>query len=187
MLSIFATSDLDLYEQVSGRGRWAERWASMRGQSSRLLHLAALSSSWTIRDRHFAGRQTVPIQQIRGSESRNDDFDAAFRPRRMRTAGRWTSIAQAWLAGFDLPPVELIRVGEAYFVRDGHHRISVAAAMGAQEIEAVVTVWEVDGPLPWEQPVGQPLRAASRKLCARIPGRMLAAPPCDTCNTPAMP
>ena len=51
------------------------------------------------------------------------------------------------------PPVELIQVGDLYFVRDGHHRISVARAMGQEAIEAKVTAWHVVGSLPWEQRV----------------------------------
>jgi hypothetical protein len=46
--------------------------------------------------------------------------------------------------------VKLIRVEEIYFVRDGHHRISVARALGQRTIEAQVVVWQVSGPLPWE-------------------------------------
>ena len=57
-------------------------------------------------------------------------------------------MAEAWLEGVALPPVELIRGGDVYFVRDGHHRISVAAACEAREIDALVTVWEVEGALP---------------------------------------
>jgi hypothetical protein len=52
-----------------------------------------------------------------------------------------------------LPPVVLVQVGDVYFVRDGHHRISVARALGQLDIEAEVTVWEVAGPLPWDAPV----------------------------------
>jgi hypothetical protein len=47
-----------------------------------------------------------------------------------------------------LPPVVLVQVGDVYFVRDGHHRISVARALGQLDIEAEVTVWQVSGPLP---------------------------------------
>jgi hypothetical protein len=46
--------------------------------------------------------------------------------------------------------VELIQIGEVYFVQDGHHRISVARALGQRTIEAQVVVWQVSGPLPWE-------------------------------------
>ena len=83
------------------------------------------------------------IRQIRGTEGQRDAFDDAFHPLTSHTRGRWVSIASAWLQGTSLPPVDLIRVGEVYFVRDGHHRISVARALGQQEIDAVVTVWEV--------------------------------------------
>jgi uncharacterized protein (DUF1015 family) len=47
--------------------------------------------------------------------------------------------------------VALVRAGDRYFVLDGHHRISVARAMGQTEIDAEVTVCEFAGPLPWEQ------------------------------------
>ena len=57
----------------------------------------------------------------------------------------------AFQRGRCLPPVALIQVGDHYFVRDGHHRISVARALGQLAIEATVEVWQVDRPLPWEQ------------------------------------
>jgi hypothetical protein len=60
------------------------------------------------------------------------------------------SIARARDRDKALPPVELIQVGDLYFVRDGHHRISVARAVGQRYIEAEVTAWQVSGPLPWE-------------------------------------
>ena len=64
-----------------------------------------------------------------------------------------------------LPPVSLAQVGDIYFVKDGHHRISVARALGQKAIEAKVVVWQVEGSLPWEaatrapgcEPAGQPL------------------------------
>ena len=101
-------------------------------------------------NRHYIGLQTVCIDQIRGSEGRSREFDAHFRPRQSYTQGRWVNIAVAWKEGRSLPPVELIQVGDVYFVRDGHHRVSVAQAMGQEQIEAVVTVWEITGSLPWK-------------------------------------
>ncbi len=55
-------------------------------------------------------------------------------------------MAAAWREGRALPSGDLIRVGAQCFVRDGHHRLSVAATLGAREVDALVTVWEVDGP-----------------------------------------
>ena len=66
---------------------------------------------------------------------------------------RWTRVASAWLAGVVFAPVELLQVGGGYFVRDGHHRISVARAVGQLTIEAEVTIWEVASrPVRAEQP-----------------------------------
>jgi hypothetical protein len=65
---------------------------------------------------------------------------------------RWLRVAAARDQGKVLPPVVLVQVGDVYFVRDGHHRISVARALGQLDIEAEATVWHVSGPLPWDAP-----------------------------------
>jgi hypothetical protein len=92
----------------------------------------------------------VPIRQIRGSEGRCRYFDRDLNPLYDQARGRWLSIARVRQQGRALPPVVLVQVGDIFFVRDGHHRISVARALGQTEIDARVTVWEVTGPLPWE-------------------------------------
>jgi hypothetical protein len=63
-------------------------------------------------------------------------------------------IAVAQQMGKTMPPVELIRVGNAYFVRDGHHRISVAQALGQEEVDAQITVWEATRPRSRKQCIG---------------------------------
>ena len=89
----------------------------------------------------------VPISQICGSEGRCHDFDRDFHPLQDHNKERWLGIARARQRGKALPPVELVRVGDVYFVLDGHHRISVARALGQRHIEAKVMVWQVTGPL----------------------------------------
>jgi hypothetical protein len=132
-----------LFASARRAGRARQLWANLRGQSYRLLDLTTVAATCTIGDRRAAGMQTVSIRRIRGSEGRGDDFDVAFRPLKEHGEARWVSVARAQLRGLGLPPVELIQVGQVYFVRDGHHRISVAAALGQQEIDAVVTIWQV--------------------------------------------
>ncbi|MFL5804768.1 MAG: hypothetical protein ACJ8CR_23865 [Roseiflexaceae bacterium] len=161
MLSpILAT--IDVYERAHRQGWWYRLWAALRGRSSRLLDLAAVVAESRIYARRAAGLQIVPIRQILGSEGRSDAFDAAFHPLQTHTEVRWRSIARAGLVGATLPPVDLIRVGEIYFVRDGHHRISVARALGQQEIDAVVTVWQLGCSAP--VPASHPARATIRRL-----------------------
>ncbi len=144
---------LELFQRARHRGRWYRLWGALRGRPSCLLDLATVASCSTIRARHATGLQIVPIRQILGSEGRGGLFDAAFHPIRTHTELRWRQIAHAGLVGITLPPVELIRIGDAYFVRDGHHRISVARAFGQKDIDAVVTVWQVEPqPAPSQAP-----------------------------------
>lgn len=85
------------------------------------------------------GSRVVPLETIVGSVDRTRDFDRSFRPTSPRTRGRWEGIATAMRRGQAMPPILLYRVGEINFVRDGHHRVSVARALGWTEIEAQVT------------------------------------------------
>jgi hypothetical protein len=118
------------------------------------LHYRALSQGrCRVTARSTVGSRTVPIEQIRGSQERASDFDRDFNPLQNHTRDRWVSIAVARQRGKALPPVSLVQVGDLYFVLDGHHRISVARALGQRDIEARVTVWQVEGPLPWGRTV----------------------------------
>ncbi len=85
------------------------------------------------------GLQVVQIGAIVGTVDRERDFDRRFRPTSGRVRGRWERIATAMRRGEALPPVDLYRIGELYFVRDGHHRVSVAHALGREDIDAYVT------------------------------------------------
>lgn len=103
--------------------------------------LAAYGSS-------YRGIQTVPIEQIVGSATnRYADFDRAFLPAQARTKSRWKRIDQLRMEGEELPPVQLYQLGDMYFVRDGHHRISVARQMGQAFIDAEVVLVRTRVPL----------------------------------------
>lgn len=82
----------------------------------------------------------VDPKRITGSfnAGRTRDFDGNFRPKHERLADRWISVAKAYLRGRSLPPVKLVEIGDSYFVLDGHHRISVARALGQEKIKAIV-------------------------------------------------
>jgi len=134
---------LALYRQACLRARLRRLWARLTGAQCALLDLRKIQGATTFRGSHDAGLQTVPLHQIRGSENRAADFDNEFCPRRGRTRDRWVGLAMARQEGTPLPPVKLIRVGDIYFVRDGHHRISVARALGEEFIEATVTAWQL--------------------------------------------
>jgi hypothetical protein len=88
---------------------------------------------------HAAGKAVVPLDAIVGTVDRGRDFDRRFRPTSGRVRSRWEHIATAMRRGEAMPPVELVRIGQIYFVRDGHHRVSVARALGHTDIDADVT------------------------------------------------
>jgi len=76
---------------------------------------------------------------VRGSVDRVGDFDRWFRPRPPVDRQRWIDLDRAGRAGAIIPPIEVYRVGRLHFVRDGHHRVSVARAHGQRSIDAYVT------------------------------------------------
>ena len=139
-----------LYHTTRNWGRMYRVRSALTGKSHRLFSLETIQTICNVRGRHYAGVRTVPIDQIRGSAGRSEDFDVNFCPLQTHTKERWLRIAIARRAGEEMPPVKLVRIGDVYFVRDGHHRISVARALGQKEIEAEVTVWRIAGLPPWE-------------------------------------
>jgi hypothetical protein len=115
-------------------------------QSNQLLPYDQVLKLLPINGQHYIGMRQVPIDAIIGSVGRFQDFDRAFLPRGTSTRNRWESIDRAHLMEVDLPAVELYKVGEVYFVKDGNHRVSVARERGQAFIDAVVI--EIDTPIP---------------------------------------
>jgi hypothetical protein len=116
------------------------------------------------------GLKVVPISAIVGTVDRERDFDRHFRPTSGRVRSRWEQIAAAMRSGEGLPPVDLIKVGEIYFVRDGHHRVSVAWALGHTDIDAYVT--EVITRVGIDHPItvaDLPLKSHERVFYERVP------------------
>ncbi len=85
------------------------------------------------------GLQEIPLDRIRGSVGRYDDFTSAFLPRKEHLRQRWERVDVAMKAG-KTPPIDVYQVGESYFVIDGNHRVSIARQSRLQTIEAFV--WE---------------------------------------------
>lgn len=141
-----AVAALDLHRSVRWHARLGRWYALLTQRPYTLLSLSQVEARGVPQRNRFVGVCTVPVCQIRGSEDRSADFDPKFRPLHDRTRGRWLSVATARLMGVTMPPVTLIQVGGTYYVRDGHHRISVARAMGQESIEAEVAVWRPAAP-----------------------------------------
>lgn len=127
-----------VFDRVIAEARSRRIWAAITRRSRSLCRLD-VAGRHAPGSRRLPGVQTVPLAQIVGSENRAHDFDRSFAPLREHTRERWVSIAVLWYEGRYLPPVELVQIGNEYYVIDGHHRISVAKAFGDTTIEAYVT------------------------------------------------
>ena len=149
---MLSTSPKRLYASARKRGRRSQRWSILGRRADRLFALSEVEDACNVRARCHAGIRNVAISQIRGSEGRCKDFDGDFNPIQDHCTSRWLRVAAARDQGKVLPPVVLVQVGDVYLVRDGHHRISVARALGQLDIEAEVTAWQVSRPLPWDAP-----------------------------------
>jgi Domain of unknown function (DUF4032) len=121
--------------------------ALLRGQSSAMLSLEEVRARLNVRGQRYLGHQSVPLDHIVGSEGRYEDFDRHFMPRSDTLKMRWSRVDQAMQEAIQLPPVDLYKIGDIYFVRDGNHRVSVARQMRAAFIDANVVELVVDIPL----------------------------------------
>jgi hypothetical protein len=126
------------FDRARRQAFWNEITSFLGSRPNRLLSWDELCDKLGIRGQIYRGMQTVLVDKIIGSVGRYRDFDRAFLPKQDQTANRWRSIARAYYDDVSLPPVKLYKVGDAYFVLDGNHRISVARERGVDFVDAEV-------------------------------------------------
>jgi hypothetical protein len=122
--------------------------AQVRGRPADLLSFDAVRERLGLRNLVDRGVQEVPLERIVGTVQREREFNRAFLPRDESLRGRWKEIEGLAEGASGFLPVELYRVGDTHFVIDGHHRVSVARAMGAPTIEARVKEFTAPVTLP---------------------------------------
>ena len=111
---------------------------TLAGQPATLLSYDEVKEKLRLGGPIYRGIRTVPLGKIAGSLNRYHQFDRAFLPLEDQIANRWENIDRAFYQEVSLPPIVLYKVGDVYFVVDGHHRVSVAREQGQQFIEAEV-------------------------------------------------
>src|SRR5687768_5358900 len=126
------------FERARRKAFFGDIFSTLRGRPNWLLSFQEVQNAMPIEAQHYRGMQQVPVSQIVGSVDRYHDFNRRFLPTQTRTRPRWESIDVANLTDVILPPVQLYKVGEIYFVKDGNHRVSVAKEKGAEFVDAEV-------------------------------------------------
>lgn len=110
----------------------------LSGQPTKLLSYDEVKEKLHIGGPIYRGVKTIRVDQIAGSLNRYHEFDRTFLPKEDQLANRWQNIDRAFYEDIHLPPVVLYKVGEVFFVVDGHHRVSVAKEQGQEFIDAEV-------------------------------------------------
>jgi len=112
--------------------------ATLAGRQSGLLRYDEILWKLHSKGQSDKGLQDIPLNAIVGSVGRYLDFTRDFLPKRINDKDRWVNVKAAMMGLKGVPPIEVYRVGEVYFVKDGNHRVSVAREMGHEYIQAYV-------------------------------------------------
>ena len=133
------------FEIALKRGFWRSVINWFKQDENKLLPFDEVRMQLPALSEHYIGLRQIPLENVVGSLGRYLDFDRAFLPRQTHSRGRWVSIDKAHLQDIILPPIEVYKVGDLYFVKDGNHRVSVARERGQLFLDADVI--EIDVPV----------------------------------------
>jgi hypothetical protein len=97
--------------------------------------------------RRYLGVRPIPIELVVGTEGKAGAFTRDFRPRHAFSRDRLRSLTEAFPDG-GFPPIVAVKLGDTYFVIDGHHRVALARRSGGETIDADVTEFIARVPLP---------------------------------------
>jgi nucleotide-binding universal stress UspA family protein len=134
-------SAVDDFRQARRQAGLREVLGRLTGRSTELLSYDEVVRRLKATGSAERGLQEIPLDAIAGSVGRPNDFTRDFLPRHDSDENRWARVRAATIdpnVG-GLPPIKVYQIGDAYFVIDGHHRVSVARRLGARTIEAYVT------------------------------------------------
>lgn len=151
------------FDSARFRALWKSLQATLTGRPRRLPSLDAVLAAAGTEGRSFGGVHEIPLNAIIGSAaptSKTDDFDPGFLPVSRRLRNRWTRIYREMVEGDELPPIDVYKVGDGYYVIDGHHRVSVARNLGRETINARVIEVRTRAPLGTNVDPAELLRAA---------------------------
>ncbi len=130
------------FNRARRRRALARLSARLRGEPSDVNHILpfeeVVQALGQIGQRRL-GQEVITLDSIVGTVDRSREFDRRFRPTTQRVRPRWERIAVAQRRGEGMPPIDVYRIGDMHFVKDGHHRVSVARALGHKDINAYVT------------------------------------------------
>jgi nucleotide-binding universal stress UspA family protein len=132
---------LEDFRKVRSKAELQHLWAALTGQTEELLPYDEITRKMHAKGYSSKGLQEIPVDAIVGSVNRYQDFNHNFLPLRDQDRQRWASVKAMMTSpgSAGLPPIRVYKLGDAYFVLDGNHRVSIAKEMGIKTVEAYVT------------------------------------------------
>ncbi len=130
---------INKFQGARARAFWLELANLLRGKSAELLSFEDVRARLRLRAESYRGLQDIEIAKIVGSVGRYTDFTRNFLPKTNEMKDRWSRVYAKVSSMEGVPPIEVYKVGDVFFVRDGNHRVSVARQIGAETIQAHVT------------------------------------------------
>lgn len=132
---------LEDFRRARAKARLQHLWAVVTGESLDLLRFDEITTKMHTFGHSSKGIKNIPVNAIVGSVNRYQDFDRNFLPLRDGDEERWAQVKAAMTSpgSIGLPPIRVYKLGDAYFVLDGNHRVSIARQMSLNFIEAYVT------------------------------------------------
>jgi starch synthase (maltosyl-transferring) len=137
----------DDFGRAHRRAAWKHVLSFLTGRPSLLLPFEWVRERIELKSAAYEGIRDIELDRVIGSVNRYRDFDREFLPRRLGSGDRWTRVRQTFDQVTGFPPIRVYQVGEAYFVVDGNHRVSVARQLGMKRIEAEVTHFRPNVPI----------------------------------------
>lgn len=142
-LTNLRSSLVDKFYALQTPARRDSIWGKLIGQSTNLAKFPEQAPQ-KAPNRKLSGVQDIPVEQIVGTLNRDKDFDHKFRPLKRYLRDRWVNVYLSLEKG-GWAPILVHRVGDQYYVEDGHHRVSVARSLGVEFIQAKVWEYATDG------------------------------------------
>ncbi|MCP4139520.1 MAG: universal stress protein [Chloroflexi bacterium] len=138
---------LDDFRHARRKAAMQEILGRLTGQSTALLSFEEARQRLKASGEEVHGLQEIPLKAIIGSVGRYADFNRNFLPKRNVQSRRWAKVKSVLRDLDDMPPIQVYQIGEAYFVLDGNHRVSIARERGLEKMRAYVTEIHTKVPL----------------------------------------
>ena len=137
-LSAYSSAVVD-FQNARRKAELQNLLSLLTGRSTELLSYEEVRQKLRAIESNRQELKDIPISAIIGSVGRYTDFNRDFLPRYENDQDRWSRVMVKAIGSVGLPPIDVYQIGDAYFVLDGNHRISVAKELGATQIQANVT------------------------------------------------